>query len=141
MLSMVMWQLGHSSCTLCQKSESHIKGHTLKSFTQSDPVWQAMADTSLGFKSQGYCIVVKGPIKVCHVGREWWVEDIVHSKHYYPPELIVEVLIPNQDPIGNLQGTKLSTWLGLNFDQVGINSAMTHVMLLSVKVRRNERSK
>jgi hypothetical protein len=29
--------------------------------------------------------------------------------------------------------------LGFNFDQAGINSAMTHVLVLSAKVRRNER--
>jgi hypothetical protein len=29
--------------------------------------------------------------------------------------------------------------LGLNFDQAGINNVMTHVMVLSVKVRRSER--
>ena len=28
--------------------------------------------------------------------------------------------------------------LGLNFDQDGTNSAITHVMVLSAKVRRNE---
>lgn len=28
--------------------------------------------------------------------------------------------------------------LGLNFDQVGINKGMTHVMDFSAKVRRNE---
>ena len=28
MLSMVTVQLGHTSCTLCQKLGSHVKGHT-----------------------------------------------------------------------------------------------------------------
>ena len=54
--------------------------------------------------------------------------------------IIVEAPIPNHDPIGNLQGTRMSSLLGLNFDQVKINSAMTHVLVLSVKVRKNERS-
>jgi hypothetical protein len=33
----------------------------------------------------------------------------------------------------------LAIRLGLEFDHAGINSAMTHIMLLSAKVRRNER--
>lgn len=37
---------------------------------------------------------------------------------------MVEVPIPNQGPIGNLQGTRFLIMLGLNFDQVGTNSAM-----------------
>ena len=51
---------------------------------------------------------------------------------------IVEVPIPIQDPIGNLSGTGIPIRLGLNFDQARTNSAMTHVLVPSVKVRRNE---
>ena len=51
---------------------------------------------------------------------------------------IVEEPIPNQGSINNLQGTILLIRLGLNFDQVVTNSAMTHVLVLSAKMRRNE---
>ena len=37
------------------------------------------------------------------------------------------------------KGIRISIRLGLNFDQVITNSAMTHVLVLSVEVRRNER--
>ena len=36
------------------------------------------------------------------------------------------------------QGTGISIELGLNFNQAGTNSAMTHVLILSAKGRRNE---
>ena len=47
---------------------------------------------------------------------------------------------PDHDPIGTLQGAIISIKLGLNFDRAGIDNAMTHVLVLSVEVRRNERS-
>ena len=34
---------------------------------------------------------------------------------------------------------RISIKLGLNFDKVGTNNAITHVLVLSAKVRRNER--
>ena len=52
--------------------------------------------------------------------------------------IMVEVSIHDHAPIGNLQVTKILIKLRLNFDPVGTNSAMTHVMVLSAKVRRNE---
>ena len=45
--------------------------------------------------------------------------------------LIVEVPIHDQGPIGNPSGY-------MNFDQVGTNSAMTCVLVLSARVWRNE---
>ena len=51
---------------------------------------------------------------------------------------IVEAPIPDQDPIDNLQGIGTSIKLGLNFNQVRTNSAMTHLLVLSAKVRRND---
>ena len=44
----------------------------------------------------------------------------------------------DQGPIGNLWDTIISIKLELNFDEAKINSAMTHVLVLSVGVRRNE---
>ena len=55
------------------------------------------------------------------------------------PFIIVGEPIPNEDPIDNLQGTVISIRLGLNIDQAVTNNAMTHVLILSVEVRRNER--
>ena len=51
---------------------------------------------------------------------------------------LVEAPIPDQDSIHNLLSTVFSISLGLNLDQAGTNSAMTHVMVLSAKVRRSE---
>ena len=54
---------------------------------------------------------------------------------------IVEMPIPDHDPIGNLQSTIiLFTW-DLSFNQAGTNRTMTHVLVLSAKVKRNERLK
>ena len=55
--------------------------------------------------------------------------------------IIVEMPIPNQDSIDNLQGTGILIKLGLNFDQAKTNSAMIHILVLSAKVRRNEQLK
>ena len=49
----------------------------------------------------------------------------------------VEAHVADQDLIGNLWGTGISIRLGLKFDQAGTNNAMTYVLVLSVKVRRN----
>ena len=38
--------------------------------------------------------------------------------------VIVEVPIPDQDPVGNLEGTKISITLGLNSNQVGTKSQL-----------------
>ena len=43
--------------------------------------------------------------------------------------VIVEAPIPNQDPIGNLQDTRISISLRLTFDQIGINSIITYVLV------------
>ena len=43
----------------------------------------------------------------------------------------VEMPIPNQDPIGDLYGIDVLIRLGLNFDQVGTNNAITHALVLS----------
>ena len=59
----------------------------------------------------------------------------------------VEVPIPDQDPVSNLYGTAILNMLGLNFwsgwdwisTGLGTNSAMTHVLVLSAKAKRNER--
>ena len=53
----------------------------------------------------------------------------------------MELPIPNQDLIGNLKGTKTLMRLELHFNQVGTNGAMTQVMVLSGKMRRNEQLK
>jgi hypothetical protein len=45
--------------------------------------------------------------------------------------------IPSKHTIGNLLGIEILIELGLNFNQVGINNAMTHVPSLSDKARRN----
>ena len=55
--------------------------------------------------------------------------------------IIVESLILNQDPIGNLKSIGFFILLVFNFDQVGTNSVMTHVLVLSVKVRSSDRLK
>ena len=47
--------------------------------------------------------------------------------------LIVQMPIPDQDPINNLQCTKILVTLGLNFDHVGINSAKTCVLVWVLK--------
>ena len=57
------------------------------------------------------------------------------------PSYIMELPIPNQDLIGNLKGTKTLMRLELHFNQVGTNGAMTQVMVLSGKMRRNEQLK
>ena len=58
---------------------------------------------------------------------------------------MVEAPIPNHHPTNNLEG--IGIWSGwdwklirmrLNFDQFKPNSAMTHVLVLSAIVRRNE---
>ena len=46
-----------------------------------------------------------------------------------------------RDAINNLHATRILIRLGLNFNQVGTNNVMTHVMVLSAKVKRNERFK
>ena len=51
---------------------------------------------------------------------------------------IVEVPILDHDPVGNLHSTRILIRLGLSFDHAKTNSAMTHVLVLSAKVRRNE---
>jgi hypothetical protein len=56
-------------------------------------------------------------------------------------EIVVKAPIPNHDSMGNLQGTRILIRLGLNFDQVIINSVMACVLVLSFKVRRVEWSK
>ena len=56
----------------------------------------------------------------------------------YSGNYIVEVPIPDKDPIGNVQGTGILIRLRLNFNQAGTNSAMTHILVLSAKMRRNE---
>ncbi len=51
---------------------------------------------------------------------------------------IVDVPIPDQDPIGNLQGTRIIIMVRLYFNWARTNNAMTYVPILNVKVRRNE---
>lgn len=55
---------------------------------------------------------------------------------------IVEVPTTDQDLIDNLQGPagldRISIRLELDFDKVGISSVMMHVLVLSVRVRKNE---
>lgn len=53
------------------------------------------------------------------------------------PARIVEAPILDLCPIGNLHGIVISIRLGLSVDQAWINSPMTHIMILSAKVRRN----
>ena len=54
---------------------------------------------------------------------------------------IVEAPISNQDPSAIYKGIWFQSWLGLNFDQTGVNSVVTHVLVLRANVRRNERFK
>ena len=54
---------------------------------------------------------------------------------------VTKATIPNEDPINNPQGTGILIRWGLTFNQAGTNSAMTHVLDWSAKVRRTERSK
>ena len=42
---------------------------------------------------------------------------------------IVEVPIPDHDPIDNLHGIEILIKLGLKFDEAQTNSAMTHVLV------------
>jgi hypothetical protein len=42
-------------------------------------------------------------------------------------------------PSAIYKGTEISIKLGLNFDQATTDSAMTHILVLSVNVRRNKR--
>jgi len=51
---------------------------------------------------------------------------------------IVEVPIPNKDPIDNILGTGIGIKLRLNFNHVRIGIVVTHVLDLSAKMRRNE---
>ena len=52
----------------------------------------------------------------------------------------MEATIPDRGPHWRSFGcSRLSIRLGLNFDQAIANSVMTHVMVLSAKVRWNER--
>ena len=53
---------------------------------------------------------------------------------------VVEAPIPDQNPIANLYSSRIFIKLGLNFDQAKANNVMTHVLVLSVKVRRNDSS-
>ena len=74
-----------------------------------------------------------------------WVQLVPFSRNPNPCPLtyfshhakykgnIVEALIPNQNPNGNLYGTRISIGLGLNLDQAKTNSAMTHFMVLNAK--------
>lgn len=55
--------------------------------------------------------------------------------------IILEAPIPDQDPIGNLLGTKILIRLRVYFNQAITNNVNTHVLVLSVKVRRNEKLK
>jgi hypothetical protein len=54
---------------------------------------------------------------------------------------ITEEPIPNQGPIIDLQVIIISIKLGLNFEHAITNSAMTHVLVLSAKVKRSEQLK
>ena len=56
-------------------------------------------------------------------------------------DIIVEAPILDQDFIGNIRGTGISFTLGLKLDHAGIDNAMTHVLVLSAEVRRNEQLK
>ena len=51
----------------------------------------------------------------------------------------MEVPILDEDPIGYISTGYLNFMLGLYFNNVGIDSDMTHVMVLSAKVRRKGR--
>ena len=57
----------------------------------------------------------------------WLVLERLRSR-----PIVIEVPTPDQNPIGNLKGTKILMRLE------PIASAITHVMVLSAKVRRNE---
>ena len=46
-------------------------------------------------------------------------------------KLIVEAHVPDQDAIGKLLDTGISIRLGLDFDQAGTNSVMTHVVVFA----------
>ena len=46
--------------------------------------------------------------------------------------------IPDHDFVSNLLGTTIMMRLGLNFNWAGTNSVMTHVLVLSANMRRNE---
>ena len=46
--------------------------------------------------------------------------------------------IPNQVSIDNLLGTEIFIKLGLRSNQAKTNSIMTHILVLSAKVRENE---
>ena len=52
--------------------------------------------------------------------------------------ILVEAPVPDHGPIGNLEDTRIFIMLRLNFDHVGTNSVMTHIMVLSAKVKRIE---
>ena len=56
----------------------------------------------------------------------------------YQKLFIVEAHISDEDPIGNLQGIRILITLVLNYGQEGTDSATTHVVALSAKVKRNE---
>lgn len=52
--------------------------------------------------------------------------------------IILEVPIPNHDPISNLQSTMISIKSGPNFVHAATNIVMTHTLVLSAKMRKNE---
>ena len=49
--------------------------------------------------------------------------------NYGVKSTIVEVPIPDHDPIDNLHGIEILIKLGLKFDEAQTNSAMTHVLV------------
>ena len=55
--------------------------------------------------------------------------------------IVCIVEAPMKTPLTIYRVHGISKKLGLNFDQGGINNVMTHVLVLSAKVRRNERLK
>ena len=69
--------------------------------------------------------------------------ELVTINHMWRHHIIciVELPILDQDPSTIYRVMPISIHLGLDFDHVGTNNAMTHVMVLSAKVRRNERFK
>ena len=54
---------------------------------------------------------------------------------------LVEAFVPDQDPIGNPLDTVTSIRLGHRSNQAKVKSAMTHVLVLSAKMRGNEQFK
>ena len=56
----------------------------------------------------------------------------------FDTRIIVEVPISDHVPVDNLQGTVNLIKQELNFGHVGTNIAMTHVLVLSAEMRRNQ---